>query len=347
MKPIVGVNYFSGWWREAPNKWMDSGQPRLDWREKYINRIPLNGCYDDQETMDIDILTAEKYGIDFFQMLWYPVDSLSTECDELHRCHLNMGIQHFCTSPYNDRLGFVIEYCNHPPFSILDKEEWRKTCRLWAEYFAHPSYFTIDGSAVFKIHGLHYFREQCNNELSVMKDRIDVLKEVAMEYAQKEVIILGGIISEDVSEELLQYLDILDCYSVYMDLPQLEPVDTDYDYSKLLEYCLSFAQKCADLGIPFMPYFPAGWNPRPWHDPRPSFVIPDEHQIKDGVISLCKLIYQNPMLGIQKGDIQRKAFSIYAWNEFGEGGYLAPTLVEYDTKLTGLKRALESVENIV
>ena len=67
MKPLVGVNYFSGWWRESPNKWEDPACPSRDWREQYINRIPINGCYDDQETMDSDILSATKYGVNFFR----------------------------------------------------------------------------------------------------------------------------------------------------------------------------------------------------------------------------------------------------------------------------------------
>lgn len=343
MKPIVGVNYFSGWWREGSSKWKDARCPSLDWRERYINRISLNGCYDDQATMDSDILTAEKYGIDFFQMLWYPLDSTSTRCDEFHMRHLNAGIEHFCASPYHDRMGFVVEYCNHPPFSILDAKEWQRTCSLWAEFFRHPSCYTIDGKVLFKIHGFKMFLEQCGNDRAVAQNRIRVLKETARAESGRELILTGGITGEEVGKELLAYLNMVDFYSVYMDLPKLSLADTDYDYRLLLDYALSLAVKCAELGIPFMPYFPSGWNPRPWYDPRPSFAIPDGEQIREGVLELCKLIRQNPMLGIPRGNGRLEAFSVYAWNEFGEGGYLAPTLVEYDAKLKGLKQALDLV----
>lgn len=343
MKPLVGVNYFSGWWRDAPNKWRDVKCPSMDWREKYVNRIPLNGCFDDQETMDQDILTAEKYGIDFFQMLWYPVDSLSTQCDAPHRHHLNAGIEHFCSSPHNNRMRFIMEYCNHPPFSILDDHEWLETCKFWAQHFKHPSYLTIDGKALFKIHGFKLFQEQCGSDPAVMRSRLATLKEAARKYAQRDLIITAGIVSENISEELLHSLDLVDFYSVYMDLPQMPAQDTDYPYSELLAFSLSFAQKCADLNIPFMPYFPVGWNPRPWYDPRPSFAIPDGDQIQDGIIKLCDLIAKNPTLGMQSGSTHVDAFTMYAWNEFGEGGYLAPTLVEYDGKLKGLKQGLDRV----
>ncbi len=343
MKPVVGVNYFSGWWREEPNKWKDAKEPSKDWRERYVNRISLNGCYDDQMTMDSDILTAAQYGVDFFQMLWYPVDSASTQCDGLHAKYLNAGIAHFCASPYNDKMRFVVEYCNHPPFSILEEGEWEKTCRLWAGFLKHPSYYTVDGKAIFKIHSFPMFREQCGNDLSVVRERIRLLKRIAREEAGRELLLTGGITYGDVGKELLRYLKLVDFYSVYMDLPQLPSKDRDYEYGLLLDYALSFAEKCAGLGIPFMPYFPSGWNPRPWYDPRPSFRIPDGEQIRKGILRLCGLIRQNPLLGIPAGDGRREAFSIYAWNEFGEGGYLAPTLVEYDDKLQGLKRALELI----
>lgn len=344
MKPLVGVNYFSGWWRESPNKWEDPTCPSRDWREQYINRIPINGCYDDQETMDSDILSATKYGVNFFQMLWYPVDSSTSKCDNLHEHHLNNGIKHFCASPYNNRMSFVVEYCNHPPFSILDEKEWLAVCQIWAKFFCHPSYLTINGKTLFKIHGWKFFQEQCGHDRTVIKKRLDVLRETAKEYTGRDLIILGGITYDDIDPKLCDALDLVDLYSVYMDLPSLPSKDTDYDYGDLLNFSLLFAKKCADFQIPFLPYFPVGWNPRPWCDPRPNFSIPNKEQIADGVIQLCRLIADHPLLGIPCDNTYTDAFTMYAWNEFGEGGYLAPTLIEYNSKLEGLKQALKSIE---
>ncbi len=344
MKPYVGVNYFSGWWREFPNKWLDSQNPGRDWRQDYVNRIPLNGCYDDQETMDQDILTASQFGIDYFQMLYYPVDSVATHCDEPHQKHLNGGIRHFLKSPYQDKMKFVVEYCNHEPFAITDDETWERTCRQFAQWFAHPSYFTVDSKALFKIHGLNFFLQQCNHDKDLMARRIGTLKALALEIAGKDVLVCAGIIGDDIDESLKNHLDLLDFYAVYMDMPQLAPVDTDYDFAFLKNYALDMAKKCAALGIPMMPYFPSGWNPRPWHDPRPSFQLPTGEQLRDGVTELCRLIQSEPLLGIHSSGRCFDGFSIYAWNEYGEGGFLSPTLVHYDEKLQGLKAALDACE---
>lgn len=40
---LVGVNYFAGWWKPLPNKWI--GPDGKDWREKYPGRLPLLGEY--------------------------------------------------------------------------------------------------------------------------------------------------------------------------------------------------------------------------------------------------------------------------------------------------------------
>lgn len=342
MKPYVGVNYFSGWWRETPNKWMDSHQPGRDWRQDYPNRIPLNGCFNDAKTMDMDILAASAHGVDFFQMLWYPVDSADTDCDELHRMYLNDGIRYFMASPYNNRMHFVVEYCNHPPFAVLDEAQWIQTCKTFAGFIAHPSYFTVGGKAIFKIHGFHHFLNQCGGDKELAARRLAVLRQTVLDEAGKELLLCAGIVREDVDVSLRDYLDVLDFYAVYMDVPVLPVLDTDYDYEILVQNALEIARACARLEIPLMPFYPSGWNPRPWHDPRPSFRLPGKEDIRVGVEQLCAAMRESEMLGIPCDGQCLDAFTIYAWNEFGEGGFLAPTLMEYDQKLQGLKQALDA-----
>ena len=41
------------------------------------------------------------------------------------------------------------------------------------------------------------------------------------------------------------------------------------------------------------------------------------------------------------GGAVQKAFTIYAWNEFGEGGFVAPTAGEKYMKLEAVKRVFE------
>ena len=68
---LVGVYYFAGWWEPLPNKYAPHGK---DWRKDYPGRVPVLGQYNDQPTMDKEIVAAAQFGVDFFQILWYPID---------------------------------------------------------------------------------------------------------------------------------------------------------------------------------------------------------------------------------------------------------------------------------
>lgn len=343
MDLLTGVNYFSGWWREYPNKWVDSHSPPNDWREIYSNRIPINGCFNDQSTMDSDIQAASLHGIDYFMILWYPVNSKDTFCTEPHAYHLNEGIEMFCGSKYNVLMKFAVEYCNHPPFAISDLGEWERCCVYWAGLFQKACYLKINGKPLFKIHGLQYFFEQCNRNMEIFKQRINLLRQISIRAVGKEPIITAGITSADMkdSEDLKRFFPDIDFLSTYMDVPDIPSKEKEYPYDLLFQHSLDLATDCVRLGLPYMPYFPIGWNPKPWYDPRPAFEIPTQEQVYHSVSRLLKFINETGALGIHDQETIYPALTIYAWNEFGEGGYLAPTLIERFGKLTGLKKALE------
>src|SRR5512133_1305391 len=97
---LVGIYYFAGWWQKLPNKWVVGGH---DWRPDYPARIPLLGEYNDQATMDREIITASTNQVDFFQILWYPDGG-----------PLNEGLRTFMASPNASRMKFTLEFVNHP-----------------------------------------------------------------------------------------------------------------------------------------------------------------------------------------------------------------------------------------
>ena len=126
---LVGVYYFAGWWEPLPNKYAPHGR---DWREDYPGRVPLLGQYNDQPTMDKEIVAAARYGVDFFQILWYPVEDTrrrsAAEGRPMppHVENVNEGLRLFLNSAENRRIRFTVEYVNHAPFGILDPAEWEK-----------------------------------------------------------------------------------------------------------------------------------------------------------------------------------------------------------------------------
>lgn len=325
---LVMVNYFCGWWRKLPNKWHVDGQ---DWRLQYAERIPALGCYNDQETTDADILAASENAVDCFMVLWYPQTEKVAKTDDVTQ--LNSGLQKVARSPYIDRMGFMIEYCNHTPFLITDDVEWGRIVDQLANYFIHPSYQRVGKKALFKIHGLKFFLEECGGDVDRARRRLEVLREVARKKGAGELLLSAGVMSTGLDETEKKVAGLFDYLSTYADMPGLTPETTDYPYEDLSAQAAFARDWYEKAGISYMPYVMAGWNPRPWKDPRPSFCFPNEEQWRTELKKVKATLDSSCHLGIPCGEGRQKAFNIYAWNEFGEGGILAPTLGEGDMKL--------------
>jgi hypothetical protein len=78
---------------------------------------------------------------------------------------------------------------------------------------------------------------------------------------------------------------------------------------------------------PFIPEVTAGWDKRPWEGPKglnqkEGWYFPDRTPKAFGqfVRSAIDWMDKNPKLTTKE-----RLLLIYAWNEFGEGGYIAPT----------------------
>lgn len=156
-RPLVGVNYFAGWWQELPNKWHGHGwtAQEPDWRPQHPERVPVTGEYNMQATMDREIAAAAGYGVDFFSILWYfprPGSGKEVEAERLNR-----GLQTYLASTNAGMLHFMVEYCNAEAFSATNDAQWADCVAVWVKALRHPSALRVDGRLVFKIHDAHRF----------------------------------------------------------------------------------------------------------------------------------------------------------------------------------------------
>jgi len=322
---LVGAYYFAGWWRELPNKYHIGGE---DWRKDYPERLPLLGEYNEQETMDREIDAAASHGVDFFQILWYYQGA-----DEPRNPRLNRGVEQFIASSKNGSMKFTIEYVNHPPFQIENEEEWKAACEEWCRIMAHPRYLRIDGRPVFKIHGLHHFLNENGKDMARVSSRIGLLREVAKNNGIANPLISSGVMVGGIPS--LEVLEPYDFLTTYMDMPRIEKREELYPYSMLTQWAergwKEYAESCSK---PYVPYLSAGWDPRPWRDPRPSYNLPSREEWGYALQRLKMSLDARSNLGIPLENGGRaKMLLIYAWNEFGEGGIVAPTQGDGTMKL--------------
>ena len=324
---LVGINYFAGWWRGAHSGWLGPG---YDWRLEYPERIPALGCFSDLPTMEAEIDAASEHGVDFFQMLWYVQKPPRMEDGEkLNRC-----FDYFRQAKNRHKMKFVLEFCQHPPFEVREDELWADCVREWIEIMKDPCYLRIEGRPVFKIHGLMHFYAQYDKDLGLCRRRIDWLRQEARKAGLGELIIGAGVMAEDVTEEEILCSDMVDYLTTYADFGTLPGREEDYPYEDLERQAAEGRLRIAGkIKIPYVPFVMAGWNPRPWKYTTPIYRLPDEKQWRKTLETL-KVSLEDPRLQIRKGV---RMFTVYAWNEYGEGGFMAPTLGEKTMKLDVLR----------
>jgi hypothetical protein len=345
---LVGVNYFAGWWKELPNKWHGQGWSAAapDWRPEYPERVPLLGAYNEQATMDREIAAAADHGVDFLAILWYFPKSGSPE--EKHAPMLNRGLETFLASPNARRMRFFIEYCNAPSFSASTEEEWVSCIATWVNAMKHPSYLRVDGRLVFKVHGVTQFLRANDNDLDLCRRRLNALRNAARSAGLGEMIIGVGISGQTPPLPAdWRPAKLFDFTGTYMCVPKVEGRKADYPYATLAGQARTTRNNRVSDPIPWMPYLAAGWNPRPWTYPEAPphyhrfFAFPDRSEWAEELRAMKEALEKHPSLGLPKRDgTRQRAFTIYAWNEFGEGGIVAPTKGRGTMMLESIKNVL-------
>jgi hypothetical protein len=326
---LVGISYFAGWWEPLPNKWTVKGE---DWRPKYPDRLPLLGEYNNQQTMDREIAAAADHGVDFFIILWYP---LTADHEGGNAPLLNRAVAEFMASPHAHRMKFMIEYCNHPPFVAKTDQEWdSEWFDLLRAALVHPSYLRVDGKPVIKILSGHHLFHACDGDLDRVRQRLDSIRALARRVGAGEVLIGAGVGSQEPIPDGHWAATLFDFTATYMDVPLAEQREEDYPFADLAEFTHAGRMRHAHDAVPYMPYVPAGWNPRPWDDPRPRYRLPTEDEWANVLIRVNRDLREHTSLGLPGA----KAFTIYAWNEYGEGGFVAPTRGEQYMKLKTIER---------
>lgn len=114
-----------------------------------------------------------------------------------------------------------------------------------------------------------------------------------------------------------------------------------FPYAQVLQYQADARGNQSGDVVPYLPNVIAGFDPRPWEEAGPAFTDPTRAewtaaltQVRDLVNDPVNAVFGLPDASAPRG--VRPAVSIYAWNEFGEGGILAPSAGDGYMKLEAL-----------
>lgn len=233
---------------------------------------------------------------------------------------------------------------------------WRSYIATWISAMASPRYLRVDRRPVFKILGPYNFlARQCGGNTTLALSLIAQLRAQAVNAAVGDPLIGGGWIGETQSlpppehrPEIYQGIavDYTGTYNSPGRSPSLgrcAESGTVLPFSQLANHNdgTLWANHSRDA-VPWVPNIDAGYDTRPAAGAnlpgRCSFGDPTRPQW-EAYLRKVKNKLQSPdaRLGfpLRGGGVQ-PAVTIYAWNEFAEGGIVAPTQGEGWTKLLGI-----------
>lgn len=348
---LVGCYYY-GEWKTPGNSWNTAPWSRIN--NGYVERSPLLGQFSDdaQYVIDSEIKAAYEFGIDFFAFDFYYQNN-GTRFNE-------QTILNFKSSPNKSLMKFCLNVCNH--------SDWPNTFAVWqgmidywiTTYFSDPQYLKINGKPVVFIFDPDNLARK-GQAMVPAKSSLSLLNE-----AKNRWIAAGGTGIHFVGCQQPHAYWIGN--GKYLEANGYEAV-SGYNYhykydgsigynwngtfytkaksynDKMIGYKNAWEWVCRDSGTSIPYYLPmtAGWDDRPWWPSADT----DTLNIKNSVYWDCAPTKEEFKQHVQEVKTTMDAYPtqtskicmIYAWNEYGEGGYIAPT-AKYDQSF------LESIKEV-
>ena len=217
---LVGIHYFGGWYPGPWSHWLYPTEPlaqRKSWAPDFPGRVPLGGNYTtDLSTVEADLTAADKYGVDYFEVLWSDpvVVGGGSSCDgghdpadpNDHPC-VDLGLVWMLNTSIwpklTNGLRFFVSYSTDfdaPGGSAQGmfvgdpgQKKWESYCATWIRAMAHPRHLKVDGRPLFKILGpSNFLGAQCSGNATLSQQRIDEFRAQAQAAGVGNPIIGGG-----------------------------------------------------------------------------------------------------------------------------------------------------------
>lgn len=326
--PLVAAIYWSGW-REGSEfaeylkdpKWHDR-LPFFAKIDPVNNTVEISG--DREGVMEQEIGYANQAGIDTFAFVYYK------RFGDHER--YNGGLKNFLGSTQKKKPGFsLILQGSH----VGRKEEWPSFCSEVIDLFREDAYQKIDDSRplVFL-----YDVDSFNQTLGGYSESSQAIKELRRK-TRAAGLNNPYIVAQNVSGPSVHFgFDAFGAYTAngggrYTEKP----------YSELVEENYRFWEQTLTEGKRVVPLLNIGWDARPrithpkWGSiylEGPWYAQPTPDEITNHLVSGSIWLNRNK-------DSCAKILLCYAWNEFDEGGYIAPTLGYGVDRINAFRRAVD------
>jgi hypothetical protein len=328
----IGAYYFDGWTGLTPHITEDlklnfpERKPKWGW----ITSTP--------SIMKAQIDEASKYGISFFSFCWYYVRFDSTN---VKKQPLNQALSLFLIAPNRRKLDFNFLVANHEG-SRIGPRDWEFVTSLWISYFKAPEYLTVNGKPLLTIFDFKDLIVEFGSPNSV---------KVALERLRLKAKLKGlagvniaACVSGDASEAKLAKecgFDILTSYNNHNSgfTSKLPTVPIDSLTAATVKVWNTFKSQ----NLPYIPSITLNWDVRPWGKINKANVASARYvgfsskSVFSQVSAVKDWVRRNPSIVTTE-----HIAVVYAWNEYGEGAWLTPSMNNKNNYLKSLKQALDT-----
>ena len=338
-------------WPEGIGEWevIKKGNPRFEGH--YQPRQPLWGYEMDNDPQVVEkwIDTATDHGVNVFVYDWYWFDG-----GPFLESALNDG---FLKAKNNSKMQFYIMWANHD----VKRNYWNvhkfkdDTSLLWdgavdwdnfkiivdrviTQYFKLPNYFKIDGKPVFSIFSIGNLLEGFGGNVEEARKALDYFREEVKKAGFPGLHIQwnqggGSIMSEEAATQFSGRVKEMGFNSVAM-----------YNMGGRSEDYLVYgansvkirAQMDSVLNIPLFPCVSVGWDDTPRF---PAKGIKDVVHYHNTPASFAALLSKAKEY-VDNHPEQPKLITINAWNEWVEGSYLLPDMLNGYAYLEAVKEVI-------
>lgn len=340
----LGAYFWDGWYEK-----IDAWTPRL--LGEFAERMPLWGWLGaDVGNMELQIDYAADAGLSWFAFDWYYEKPG-------HTIKMNDVVNRFLKARNAGRMEFCLMVANHEGFYVK-REDWEGFCEQVIPILSEKHALWANGLPILIFFSAANLCEHLGGEAETRKC-LDYLREKAKGYGLPGVFILGGEwpVRDEETGALVKGtddmkrrcerntatgFDAMTGYNYHRDfIGGTDGKRYIYTYEELAhDHSDAWDDIAACGSLPYLPVVIGGWDCRPWENEggARSCYSPDRTNFQLGkhVTNADAWLRKNPTKRVDNLAV------LYAWNEFGEGGYVAPTVGDHGAMLRAISNAIKN-----
>jgi hypothetical protein len=323
VRPAVraGAYYFDGWAGQ-----LDDFHFRGLVTGRYAGREPLSGWRDNtRESMVRQLEWARSYGIGFFVFDWYyrPGRTSSPLVNHALGLYRGLGDHH--------GVGYALTYVNTNTGEdfVVRPSQWPAVVGEWVSRdFSQPDYVRVAGKPLLIVLDVQGLTRQFGGPDGVNR-ALDTLRRTAVAAGLPGVFVVGGVYVDHRFDwnwfRWVAGAEHFDAFTQYAAPAAAGPLSGQRPYPIVVRAMEDDWANFRGSGARFIPSVMTGWDPRPWQlkiGGRLWWFRRTPAQVGAFVADAVRYAAANPVEPAPANPL----VLLEAWNELGEGAFLAPTV---------------------